>query len=188
MNRLEFLEAVKKDGLHLQHASTEFKNDIEIAEVAVSNFAYALKFVSDELKNNFSVVSKAVAQDGRSLLFASTELKNNPTLVSVAVSNCGVALEDASPTLQDFKPVVLKAVAQDGRALIYASLDMKADKEIVLTAIQNSPSSLEFASKAIQELCKNKNPIKALQVSILADELAMSQTQPRNIKAIQQTI
>jgi hypothetical protein len=52
----------------------------------------ALRFASERLKNNKTIVSLAVQKDGLPLEFASDRLRNDEEIVSLAVQNDGEAL------------------------------------------------------------------------------------------------
>ena len=51
-NKNEILQAVKTDRYALRYASEELKNDKEIVLTAVKNNGYALAFASERLKND----------------------------------------------------------------------------------------------------------------------------------------
>lgn len=104
-------------------------------------------------------------------LQVSNDLMNDRELVLLAVAQDGRALEYASKALRADKEVVLVAVAHAGFALISASDELRADKDVVLQAVTQDIDAIQFASPEIQKLCKGKNPVKALQASILAEEL-----------------
>ena len=55
--------------------------------------AWALKYASDELKDDKEIFLAAVTQDGSALLHASDELKGDKVIVVAAVTQDGSALE-----------------------------------------------------------------------------------------------
>ena len=129
-NKNEILEAVKKNGRALKFASEELRNDKEVVLKAVENDRWALEFASERLRNDKEVVLTAVENDGYALKFASEELKNDKEVVIKAVENYGFALEYASEELRNDKEVVIKAVESRGYALQYASEELQKDEEI----------------------------------------------------------
>ena len=145
MEREETLKKVQNNGLALKYASDELKNDREVVLKAVQQFGWALEFASDELKNDKEVVLEAVQEYGYALEYASNKLKNDREVVLIAVQQNGDALEFASDELKNDKYVVLKAVQLDGDALEFASDELKNDKEIV-KAFQNYWDSFQYAS------------------------------------------
>ena len=91
---------------------------------AVKNNGLALNQASDEVKNDEEVVMSAEKREiynGLALHHASDEVKNNKEVVMLAVKNNGLALKHASDELKNDKEIVMSAVKQDGRAFQYAS-------------------------------------------------------------------
>ena len=58
------LEAVKKDGHALRHASEEMRDDREVVMEAVKQNGYALQHASEELRRDREVVMEAVKHGG----------------------------------------------------------------------------------------------------------------------------
>ena len=94
------LEAVKKDGHVLLHASEELKGDREVVMEAVKQNGLALEYASEELTGDWEVVMEAVKQDGHALCYASKGLKCDRGVVMEAVKQKGHALEYASEELR----------------------------------------------------------------------------------------
>ena len=69
------MAAVSQNGLALEYATDEMKNDKDVVLAAVQNYGRALEYASDELKNDKDVVMAAVRNDGAALGFASEEMK-----------------------------------------------------------------------------------------------------------------
>ena len=58
-NKNEVLKAIKNDGLLLEYASPELRNDREVVLTAIQNNDWALEFASDELKKDFIICGTA---------------------------------------------------------------------------------------------------------------------------------
>jgi hypothetical protein len=73
------MAAVKRYGDALQYASDELKADREVVMAAVRHsFGYALEFAPEELQRDKEVVMEAVKRNGFALKYASEDLKNDP--------------------------------------------------------------------------------------------------------------
>ena len=71
------MEAVKQDGLALRYASEQLKNDREFVMEEVKQNWWALYYASKQLKNDREIVMEAVKQNGLALRGASEQLKND---------------------------------------------------------------------------------------------------------------
>lgn len=183
------LAAVEYDGLNLQYSSEELRANTEVVLLAVKTSGHAIKFSSQELQNDKDVYLAVLNNDGSALLHLSKLLRADKTIVLMAVQNCGLALMYASTDLKADREVVLEAVKQDGNAIRrHTSESLRGDKEIALAAIQSIRSTspfgkfdvrvefettevLEALSTEIRELCKDKDPIEALEAAIRKEKL-----------------
>ena len=52
--------------------------------LAVENYGFALRDVSEDLQNNFEIVQAAVFNDGHSLKYASAQMRDNDEIVLIA--------------------------------------------------------------------------------------------------------
>lgn len=73
ISNIEAFEIEYDDSSALKYASNELKEDKEVVLNAVANHMNALKHASNELKKDKEVVLKAVCSDGRSLEYAPEE-------------------------------------------------------------------------------------------------------------------
>ena len=74
-------DAVEINGLNLQFASEDLRNDKEIVLEAVQNRGSALQYASVELKNDREIVLEAIKFDKEAIQYASEEMKNDPEIV-----------------------------------------------------------------------------------------------------------
>ena len=123
--------------------------------------------------DNKNFVLTAVKDYAYALTYASERLKDDKEIVLTSLRrNDGGALQYASERLKDDKEIVLTAVKQPGWwVLKYASERLKDDKEVALTAVKNHRLSLEYASPGIQKLCEGQDSVEALTRAIQAEKL-----------------
>jgi hypothetical protein len=150
-NNLEIVKlVVQQDGRALQYAGPELRNNSEIVKLAVRQCWQALRFAGDELRNNPEIVRLAVRQDGRALQYAGDELRNNPEIVGLAVQQDWQALAFASPELRNNPEIVKLAVQQCWQALALASPELRNNPEIVGLALQQDGWALAFVGPELR--------------------------------------
>lgn len=171
MERMDLMNALSANGLDLELASDDLKNDPDIVLEAVKQNGRALKFASKEVKNNPEVVREAVNQNGSALLYASVQMKTNTEIVLVAVKKKGGALLYASDSVKGNPEIVLEAVKQNGTALMYASKELKNDPAVVLEAVRQAWGALDFASDRLKG--DTKIVLEAVKQSGLALKFAL---------------
>ena len=91
----------------------------------------------------------AVRQDGRALKFASDELRNDREVVLRAVvkNKYKWALQYASEELRNDREFFLDAVKRSPYALEYASEELRNDREFFLEAVRQTGDALEYADE-----------------------------------------
>ena len=92
----------------------------------------------------------AVQQAGYALRYASEALKSNKSVVQKAVEQYGFSLQHAAEDLQDDKELVQKAITYSGYTLQYASLRLRSDPGLVVKAVANKPRALRYASQYLK--------------------------------------
>ena len=99
INAQKVLSKLKENGMELSkyRKLNDYK---DVVLVAVRQNGMALKYASDELKNDFEVVFEAVGQNGYALMYASEELKNNRNIVLNAIDNNPMSIYFASEELK----------------------------------------------------------------------------------------
>jgi hypothetical protein len=73
--KAEVLEAVEREGAALRYASEELRNDWDVVLAAVKESGRALSYSSRELRNDREVVLAAVEQSWYASYYASDELR-----------------------------------------------------------------------------------------------------------------
>ena len=101
-------------------------------------------------------------------------LRDDKDVLMEATKYSGGDLSLASDRLKNDRELVISVVKRDGLALEFASNKLKNDKEIVLEAVKENVMALKYASGEIQNFCKGRNPVKAIESAILAEELQQS--------------
>lgn len=104
----------------------EITNDIAIAKSVVSDNPQLLKYFSEGVRDNDSVVLKAIKEDGTSIAHASTRLKDSKTMGMLAVSNDGNAFKYLSENLRNDPEIAVYAdVVPEDVLKEYLGADLK---------------------------------------------------------------
>ena len=142
-NYNEVLKKVKENGLNLQYASEELKNNKEIVLEAVKQNGWALEFVSQELRKDKEVVMTALQNiDDLEYFYEYEDFyeEDDDDYSYESFSTNGEyrnILKFIGNNLKGDKEIILEAMKKDGWALKYASKELKNDEEVVMTAIKN---------------------------------------------------
>lgn len=147
-NKELVLEAVKRDGRALKHASLELKGDNVVAQAAVEQDGIALEHASNELKKNKKIVLAAVKQGGTALQYASDDLKKDREIVQAAIEQNGAAIKYANKSIIDDALVKL-ALPSYGLALQYGSDALKQDSKVVQAAIKQDGAAIQYADASV---------------------------------------
>jgi uncharacterized protein (TIGR02145 family) len=155
--------AVKLNFELFKNLDDVYRNNREIIFEAIENNSRGnqiLKYISNDLRNDFEIVIKAVIKNGLELEFASNELKNDREVVFQAVKKYHLGnatpLKFASDKLRNDREIVLEAVKknENGGVLEFASDELKNDREIVFEAVKKNhkgfPTALKFASDELR--------------------------------------
>lgn len=164
------------------------------AEEAIKGLRDGKRFENEDFflfRDDVDVAMVAVKKNGMFLKDCSDKIKDNPKVVKAAVQQIGWALEHASPARKDDPNIVLEAVKNSGYSLQFASEPQKNNKLMALAAVINDPTSIECASKDLQDLCKNKSQndmimtlYKAIEAEKLYKELEQNLTNPSKAESI----
>lgn len=152
MNDYNFvMNAVINNGNALKYASDELKDNYNIVLEAIKSSCFAIEFASNRLKNYKNIILEAVKKSGCLLYYASEKLKNNKKIVLEAVSNNGYSLSYASNRLQNDKKVVIKALESSNISFAYSSYKIRSNKNIALLAVKKYGSSMiEYLSNELK--------------------------------------
>jgi hypothetical protein len=171
----------EKEGKVISYLSDELKNDYDVVSETVKINGVCIIYASENCKNNKEIALLAVKNKGYALEFIFENLKNNKEVVMAAVKNYGEALKYASENLRDNKEVVLAAVSHNGNALKYASDNLKNDLEIALAAYHSVKGSTQFFSKEIKKRIGGQKNIAQYLESLNLKENLDSEMTSQNI-------
>ena len=151
--------AIRHCSSDYEHASPSLRNDEALLLYTLHHhkrgpFSF-LRFMSDSLKDNDTVISAAVAKDGLCLDYASPRLKRCESMVMKAVQQNGSAIQYADESLKHDKSFIMRALhaAQDSKpsnVLGFCDARLRSDKEVVLLSVSKNPLSLQDASPHLQ--------------------------------------
>ena len=172
----------------LEQINENLRNDMKfmlrVAKRNTYSNYYALKYASDELRNNENFMSKLIENDPMIftafdeklqkdqkfikrlleltkntdfLSFISDEFKNDPNFILDTVDICPQALCRASDDLLSNKEFMMKAVKKRGSLYTYASDELKSDKDLLIEAMKIDPHMIKYANDDL----KNKASIQA---------------------------
>ena len=128
----------------------KFRDDDQIALIAVNGYGNAIMYVSDRLKGNRRLVRAALENDGSGYWEVSSMFTDDYDLLMTAVRCNGNALGHASLRLKGTYAIVLAAVKQCGAALRYVSVVLQANREVVMAAVTSDGMALQFASDELR--------------------------------------
>ncbi|MBA3722031.1 MAG: DUF4116 domain-containing protein [Parachlamydiaceae bacterium] len=151
-NKFIVLHMMKFNG-ELFNSLQHFKNDVEVALVAIQSYPRIYNSLSDTLKTNKNIIRAAVKNDGYMIRLIPMEVldeEEQAELSLIAVKQNAHFLSWVATTLKDYKNIVLAAVKQDGKLIKEISDALKNDEEVVLTAVENDGMALEFVSPALK--------------------------------------
>lgn len=138
-NRELVLAAVRQDWHALKYATEEFRQDKAIVLAALERDGRALRYAHANLRLDRDVVLAAVRQNGCSLPYAEGHLRQDREVVLAAVQSRGHMLCYAAEEHRRDRKVVLAAVRQDGYAIRYVSNQLRWDPEVLLSATWQNP-------------------------------------------------
>ena len=143
----------------LSAAPSELLADRKFMLKAVDTCGFALKYASDELKNDKEMVLFAIKSSSATyqrdpyivLRYASEEMKANKDVVLAAVMINGQSLQYASEALREDKDIILAAAINNLWSLTYASPVLREDKAFVIELVKKvGKSALKFFGKTMQ--------------------------------------
>jgi hypothetical protein len=144
----------------VQSLPSEYLNDRAFILAVIDKHPDLFKAIQADFGNDRDIVMKAVSAQGSNdnLKFASDALKDDKSIILAAMKNKGIILQYASARLKNDPEIIKAALAQNGWALQYLNDAARDNQEYVQMAIANHPDALSFASPRLQkELYKGGN-------------------------------
>eukprot|EP00435_Cladocopium_sp_Y103_P020794 s1846_g5.t1 len=130
---------------HSCHQTSRLPKKLNTRKLALRRSGRALRFASERLKKDRSLVLEAIQSEGVAVRFAAEELRQNHSFVCEAMSRNGDALRYVDDEFHSDPKVVRSAVRQNGMALRFAVPELRADLNIVTEATKNTPKAFAFA-------------------------------------------
>lgn len=106
----EMLGIVRKNGLHLQYAWEQYRDDRD-------------------------VVKEAIIQNGNSLQYANPRFKNDKDLIKLAIKNKADAVKHINAQLQSDREFWIECIRINGKVIKHLPRTMAADRDMALEAI-----------------------------------------------------
>jgi hypothetical protein len=142
-NKHIVLTAIKNNYNSYAYASENLQNDSQIINIVLkdtNNLSY-----SGFLRTNKTIVWEALDRKKLSLIESiSNDLLNDYDIVSKAVQINGNNLKYASKELKDNDDIVLEAVKNVGTSIIFASSRLQKDNNMIIESILSSKSSFKL--------------------------------------------
>jgi|GEM_PF-2488056 len=155
------LKTVQLNGLSLEYASEEYKNNITIVTAAVKQNVKALQFASDEIREREKFINECITQDITAFYFAGDKIRQNESFVTAIIDKHGInLLRYAASSLQNNKAFIMKLLKKHPIALKYAP-ELRKDKEFVVEQVLLDPLNFRYAHP---DLRKDKELVKKLMV------------------------
>lgn len=140
-NKKEVLNIVKNNGLLLNNASAELRDDPDVVLKAIKNNNNAFQYASDRLRDDADFVKEAVTNSGWAMKFASERLRDNYDFISEIIKDDPYVLQEASERICDNADIITEAVNIDGWVIQYASERLRNNENIMLIAMKNLKDS-----------------------------------------------
>jgi hypothetical protein len=154
------LSIVKENGLLLQGVNERFKSDPEVVGTAINNVIGAFQYAAYTLRGSRDFVQNiAIPKSAYALKYLSEELKNNEIILRLAVLKDPAAFEyageKARTKLSNDKTLFMTLIAKDWKAIEYASAELqdafKFHEDTVREATTINPWMLLSAAETIQD-------------------------------------
>ncbi len=138
-------------------ADSQYKNDVELASMAIKKDPITILDFGYEIKDNYDLVLQAVSNYNRDrslsrmsiLEYISPRLKDNEQIVFAAVQN-GDEIKWASNRIRDNEQIAMEAVKKNGFALGYISPRLREKKEIIIAALKQNHDAYEYVPESMR--------------------------------------
>jgi predicted DNA-binding ArsR family transcriptional regulator len=162
--------------------------------VSIFDFSWLI-FISSRLKNNKAFSLEIIKYDSDALKFFSDEIKDDETVVLAAASKDPGSLEYASSRLKNSRSFIYKLVKENERyspgPLSYASRELRGDKKFVLECFHSNKDDTFMLHNITDALKDDEDFIKqAIEISGYSLSYASERLQRKKeliFEAIKQT-
>ncbi len=160
------LNNLKQNGLLLWNSKYEiYRNKKKFVLEAVKQNGLAIQFASNELKNDNNIIKEAICSNYLAFNFLSLDKRNNPEISDIYkefkstseyifAHNWIILWKKENYNARDNKDLVMLAVKQNWMSLLYASNRLKNDPDIVLAAVKQNWLAYQFIQKKSLKLSK----------------------------------
>jgi hypothetical protein len=135
------IEAVKQNGLALQHIEAPYQTE-EVCLYAVNNNWESLQYVKQQ---SVEICKTAIGKSGNAIQYV---VEPTPELCCSALENGG-----GIACIQAFPPDVCLMAVQKNAAFLQYIPNEKQSHEVCLAAIENNPHVLQWVHNQTNELC-----------------------------------
>lgn len=153
--------------LPFQVAPLSDKRNKELVLAAVRQDWHALKYATEDFRQDKTVVLAAIERDGRALRYAHANLRLDKEVVLAAVRQNGSALPYAEGHLRQDRDVVLAAVQSRGFMLCYAAEEHRRDREVAIAACKTDGYAIRYVAG------KLKSDAQVLMTAALQNPIAV---------------
>lgn len=183
------LIAIKRNYNAIEGVSDRLKNSVEFNRQAfeANSDVYLIQRSNKNVMHDREILKCAAKCDRFPYFESSTEHGKDRELAMIAAkANGGIAY--LSDEFKNDREIVLAGVSRNGWNLGSVTSVLKADKEIVLAAVRQSSMAISHASKDIQDLCKGQDPVKVLESTIAHEKLQSTLAQKAPAKRPTQSL
>ena len=146
----EVVLAAIKAGGSFHYADISLKSDVEFVKKIIAINVSAIKYVSDELKNNKEIAIASVESSASTIKYLNEKFWSDEDVLKVVLTT-GL-INDSKPTILEFIPqkyrdnkeLVLKLLEKNGYELEFVSDRLKEDYECLMAACLNTHFSLRY--------------------------------------------
>lgn len=147
------LEKLDECGYLLKYLDEDLKNNFDICKRAVSQNPFAIKFIGEKLKNNKELANIAMDNDIGVYFGLSDELKVDKDIYTRFINNKSAYyyFNKLPIQLQEDRDFVLDIIKKHGETLEFVIDDFKKDYEICLEAVKQDGYAYEFIDEKFKD-------------------------------------
>ena len=152
-------------------SSKEFdlwRDNKNVALIAIEKNPFAIKEISERLKDDEQIAIKAIGIYGNTYEYLSERLKNKREIVIKALEHPGEIVKFLPQKFYKDREIILKCIQKNGDILKHVYENFKNDEEIVWEAVRQKKTSIQYVGKkflnnkelflfALKNLEKNNN-------------------------------
>lgn len=142
-------DAIKSSGYFMRFATNELRKDKTLVLEGLQTDEYTLKYADADLFQDYNFLISAAQINGMILhwligFYGNNNFWHDKTLTLTAVKNVGFALKYAAPEFKNDKEVVIAAITQSIDSIVYASEEIIRDPYILNIIRTNNPEYIKI--------------------------------------------